>query len=61
VAVTCTSEDSVGNLYPVTEDGYFGAEYEGILDQVEDASLDRCYDESGGDEGCTLVGCDPIY
>lgn len=59
--MTCTAEDSVGDLYPVTEDGYVGAEYEGILDQVEDTALDRCYSESGGDEGCTLVDCTPLY
>jgi hypothetical protein len=38
-----------------------GVEYEDVLDQVEDAALDRCYDDSGGDEGCTLVDCTPTY
>lgn len=55
--VTCTAEDSSGYLYPVTEDGYFG-EFQSRLEQIEDAALDRCYEESHGDEKCWLVGCE---
>ncbi len=59
--VTCTAEDSDGYLYPVTEDGYVGYAYEEHLPEVEDAAMDWCYDETGGDEGCHLVGCEVVY
>jgi hypothetical protein len=60
-AVTCVSADSVGDEYTVTEDGYSGLVYQGIINQVEDASMDRCYNESGEDPGCHLVACTPVY
>jgi len=60
-AVTCTAEDSSGDLFPVTEDGYIGNVYQSRLEQIEDAALDRCYDETGGDPGCYLVDCQPGY
>ncbi len=59
--VTCTAEDSNGDVYPVTDADYYGVEYQANLDSIEDAALDRCYDESGGDEGCQLVTCTPNY
>jgi hypothetical protein len=59
--VTCTAQDSAGDLYPVTEDAYTGIEYQSELQSIEDAALDRCYSESNGDEGCTLEGCVPVY
>jgi hypothetical protein len=59
--VTCTAEDSEGDLYPVTEDGYVGIEYQSSLDEIEDNALDYCYEDTGGDEGCSLVGCTPNY
>jgi hypothetical protein len=61
VAVTCTAEDSYGELYSVTEDGYVGPAFEPVLPQVEDAALDRCYAETDGDPGCRFVGCTPVY
>lgn len=61
MTVTCTAQDSVGELFPVTEDGYVGVAYEPVLPQIEDAALDRCYAETGGDPGCFLVGCNPGY
>jgi hypothetical protein len=60
-AVTCVSEDSVGDQYTVTEDGYSGLIYQSIVQQVEDASIDRCYAESGNDPGCHLESCTPLY
>jgi hypothetical protein len=59
--VTCTASDDNGDLFPVTEDGYFGYDYQDRLPEIEDAALDRCYDETNGDESCYLVGCEPGY
>jgi hypothetical protein len=59
--VTCTAADSEGGLYPVTEDGYGGIEYQEQLPAIEDAAIDRCYNETGGDTGCHLVDCTPGY
>jgi hypothetical protein len=59
--VTCTAEDSYGNQYPVTEDGYFGEPWQDEVPAVEDAALDRCYEESYGDSSCYLLGCYPTY
>jgi hypothetical protein len=58
-SVTCTAADSLGNLYPVAEDGYVGAEYRDQMNALEDAALDRCHDENGQDTGCTFVDCTP--
>jgi hypothetical protein len=59
--VTCTAEDSYGDLFPVTEDGYFGFEYRERLEQTEDAAIDRCYAETNGDRGCRLLDCESGY
>jgi hypothetical protein len=55
-SVTCVAEDSYGDQYPVTETtgGGFGLDH---MTQVEDDTLDRCYDESGGDQSCHLATC----
>ena len=54
--VTCTAEDSYGDQYPVTESTFAGF---GLINMtaVEDDALDRCYQESGGDQGCYLTTC----
>ncbi len=59
--VTCTAGDSQGDLFPVTEDGFIGEVYQERLNEIEDAAIDRCYDETGGDNGCHLDGCTPGY
>lgn len=59
--VTCTAVDSRGEYYPVTEDGYYGIEYQTHVDEIEDAAIDRCYDETNGDTSCSLVGCEAGY
>jgi hypothetical protein len=59
--VTCTAEDSEGDLYPVTEDGYIGVVYEDRVSDIEDAALDRCYSETNSDTGCVLLSCTPGY
>ena len=48
-SVTCTAEDSYGDQYPVTQSTWGGF---GLPDMttVEDDALDRCYEESGGDQ-----------
>jgi hypothetical protein len=55
-SVTCIAEDSYGDQYPVTESTFAGF---GLVNmtQVEDDALDRCYQESGGDQGCYLATC----
>jgi hypothetical protein len=55
-SVTCIAEDSYGDQYPVTESTFAGF---GLVNmtQVEDDALDRCYEESGGDQGCYLATC----
>ncbi len=60
-SVTCTAEDSVGDLFPVTEDGYIGEAYQSQLDNIEDAAIDRCYSETNGDPACHLLDCAPTY
>ena len=55
-SVTCIAEDSYGDQYPVTENGYAGFGLSGMA-QVEDDSLDRCYAESGQDPSCYLATC----
>ena len=54
--VTCIAEDSYGDQYPVTESTFAGF---GLMNMtaVEDDALDRCYEESGGDQGCYLATC----
>jgi hypothetical protein len=59
--VTCTAEDSYGDLFPVTEDGYFGSVYQDRIEEIQDAALDRCYDESSDQESCRLLDCQPGY
>jgi hypothetical protein len=59
--VTCTAQDSNGEFYPVTEDGYFGWQYQSHMDEIEDAAIDRCYDETNGDTGCHLFSCEAGY
>jgi len=55
-SVSCTAEDSYGDQYPVTETTFAGF---GITNMtaVEDDALDRCYEESGGDQSCYLATC----
>ena len=60
-AVTCTAADSWGNQYPVTETEYWGYNYQTYLPQIQDAALDRCYYESGGDPSCSIIGCVATY
>ena len=38
--VTCTAQDSEGELFPVTEDGYVGIGYQPVLPQMGDAAMD---------------------
>lgn len=54
--VTCTSEDSYGDQYPVSQTTGPGF---GLANMtvVEDEALDRCNEESGGDPNCYLVAC----
>ena len=54
--VTCTTEDSYGDQYPVTEATFRGF---GLVNMtaVEDDALDRCNVESGGDQSCFLLTC----
>lgn len=54
--ISCIAEDSYGDQYPVTEDTFSGF---GLVDMtsVEDDALDRCYQESGGDQSCYLASC----
>ena len=59
--MTCTASDDNGDLFPVTQDGYFGYWYHDHLAEVEDAAIDRCYNETNGDASCYLVGCDVGY
>lgn len=60
--VTCTARSPYyGWDYSVTEAGYRGEAYQNLMVDVENAALDRCYSETGGDEGCYLVGCTPNY
>ena len=59
--VTCVATDSYGNNYPVTEDGYVGYGYRGVINEVQEIALNRCYAESGGDPGCYPAGCTPTY
>lgn len=61
VNVTCSAEDSVGNVYPVTESEYVGPAYQAQMANIEDAALDMCYDDSNGDSSCYLLGCSPGY
>ena len=60
-SVTCTAVDSVGSTYPVTEYGYVGIAYRARLNEIQDASMNRCYAESGGDTSCRFAGCTAGY
>jgi len=55
-SVTCISEDSYGDQYPVSETvgGGFGPDQ---MTFIEDDALDRCYSESGQDPTCYLATC----
>jgi len=55
-SVTCIAEDSYGDQYPVTETTFAGF---GLVNMttVEDDALDRCAEESGGDQSCYLATC----
>ena len=55
--VRCTSKDSHGKSYQIIEDGYRGREFEGNLEKIEDAVMDRCYSNSHHDNGCHLHDC----
>jgi hypothetical protein len=55
-SVSCTAEDSYGDQYPVTENGWAGFGL-GNMTEVEDDALDRCYQESGQDSSCFLATC----
>jgi hypothetical protein len=59
--VTCTATDDNGDFFPVTEDGYNGFEYQNRLVEIEDAAIDRCYNETNGDESCRLFDCEAGY
>jgi hypothetical protein len=54
--VTCVAQDSYGDQYPVTVQTWrgFGTD---AMTEVEDDALDRCYQESGGDQTCFLAAC----
>ena len=54
--VSCVAEDSYGDQYPVTEATTPGWGLENMT-TVEDDALDRCYEESGGDNSCYLATC----
>jgi hypothetical protein len=54
--VTCVSEDSYGDQYPVTEQSTPGFGLD-TMTTIEDDALDRCYEESGQDQSCFLVTC----
>jgi hypothetical protein len=58
--VTCTAEDEYGNQYPVTESDFYGVAYEAQMNNIEDAALDMCYQDSG-DPSCAFLGCTPGY
>jgi hypothetical protein len=53
------AEDSYGDQYPVTEETVtgFGLTH---MSTVEDDALDRCYEESGGDQSCFLATCSHV-
>jgi hypothetical protein len=55
-SVSCTAEDSYGDQYPVTEETFAGFGLANMTG-VEDDALDRCYQESGGDQSCYLATC----
>jgi hypothetical protein len=54
--ITCIAEDSYGDQYPVTQNTFSGFGLDNMT-EVEDAALDRCYEESGGDQSCFLATC----
>ena len=54
--VSCISEDSYGDQYPVTQATFPGFALVNMT-VVEDTALDRCYSESGGDPTCFLLTC----
>jgi hypothetical protein len=60
-SVTCTAADSHGRTYAVTEVEYKGKQYQAVLPQIEDESIDRCYADSSGDQGCRYQDCSPGY
>jgi hypothetical protein len=54
--VTCVAEDSYGDQYPVAATWTPGWGLQNMT-YVEDEALDRCYQESGGDQSCYLATC----
>ena len=60
-SVTCSSQDSYGYQYPVSEETYAGFGNQVRIRELEDMTLDRCYQESGGDPSCSLLGCTAGY
>jgi hypothetical protein len=60
-SVTCTAVNAAGEQFPVTNDGYIGDVYQDQLPGIEDAAIDRCYNETGGDSTCHLLDCVPLY
>jgi hypothetical protein len=59
--VACYARDSYGYTYSVAENRYFGESYQSRMVEVENDALARCYAESGGDTGCYVYDCDPVY
>lgn len=59
--VTCTAANSAGYQYPATLDEGRGFPYRDNMADAENAALDRCYAETGGDASCYLMGCAPTY
>jgi len=59
--VTCTSVDSYGYQYPVSENAYTGYHYRERLFEIQDAAVNRCFHETNGDQGCRLLGCSAGY
>jgi hypothetical protein len=60
-SVTCTSINNYGEEFSVTESGYYGDAYYPIMVNVENAAVDRCYAETGGDMSCRILTCAPTY
>lgn len=59
-ALTCMSEDSQGHTHSATRSEYC-YDYEHRIREIEDESLDRCYEETRGDSGCHFITCAGDY
>jgi hypothetical protein len=55
-SVSCIAEDSYGDQYPVTVSTWSGFGLQN-MSSVEDDALDRCYQESQGDQSCYIATC----